>query len=309
MVVLWVLGVAVGVLVAVLASARTMRHVEAVTRGSSLPPFLVGVTLVAIGTDLPEIANSVVASAAGHGDLNVGDSIGSAATQITLVLGLLPFFVGGIAVRRRPVLLTGLATCACIGLGAVLVSDGALSRGDALLLLGAWVASTLLLWRGQPPAEPDDAAPAPSRGLHALAALGFLAIVGAGAALAVHCVVEIAVWLSAPQYLVSFFGLSLGTSLPELVVDVTALRRGQRDVAIGDVFGSSLVDASLSIAAGPLLFPNVVDGALATRGALVALAATGLATLLVGARGRHDRRRGLALIGAYAAAYVALIAR
>jgi len=308
MTVLWILCVVAGVLVAALASARTMRHIEALIRGSRIPPFVVGITLVAVGTDLPEIANSVVSSAAGHGDLNVGDSIGSAATQITLVLGLLPFFAGMIAVRRRPVVLTGIATCACIGLGAVLVADGELSRANAGLLLGAWIVSSLLLWRGQsPPEVGPSASPGARRGFHAMAALSFLAIVGAGATLAVHGVVQIATAFAVPEYLISFFGLSLGTSLPELIVDVTALRRGQRDVAIGDVFGSSLVDASLSIAVGPLLFPNFVDGPLAVRGALVALAVVVLATTVVAAGGRLDRRGGSLLIAAYVAVYFVLL--
>ena len=86
---------------------------------------------------------------------------------------------------------------------------------------------------------------------------------------------------------------------PELIVDITALRRGQRDLAIGDVFGSSLVDATLSIGIGPIVAPTFVDQALGVRGGLVALGAVLFVTVLLGLRRRHTRLTGVVLIGLY----------
>ena len=101
------------------------------------------------------------------------------------------------------------------------------------------------------------------------------------------------------MYIVGFLGAALGTSLPELIVDITALRRGQRDLAIGDVFGSSLVDATLSIGIGPIVAPTFVDQALGVRGGLVALGAVLFVTVLLGLRRRHTRLTGVVLIGLY----------
>ncbi len=125
--------------------------------------------------------------------------------------------------------------------------------------------------------------------------------------LAVRAMIEIAVLLEVPEYYVAFFGASLGTSLPELIVDVTAIRRGAVGLAIGDAFGSSLVDATLSIGIGPLLFPIVVDSGLAVRGGLFAAVAIALVTLLVGFRAVLDRWAGAALIGLYFLAYFVLL--
>ncbi len=72
---------ATGFLVAVLASRYSVEHLTKFAAGTRIPPFIIGITLVSIGTDLPEIANSIVASVTGHGDVNVGDSIGSAVVQ------------------------------------------------------------------------------------------------------------------------------------------------------------------------------------------------------------------------------------
>ena len=102
---------AIGFLVAVLASRRAVTTTTQLAAGTRIPRFVIGFTLLAIGTDLPEIANSIVSSISGHGDLNVGDSVGSAATQITLVLGLLPL-LGGVtfAISRRRFARAGVAS-------------------------------------------------------------------------------------------------------------------------------------------------------------------------------------------------------
>ena len=82
---------------AVVASRHTVDHAVGLATSVGVPPFLIGITIMSVGTDLPEIANSIIASLGGHGDLNVGDSIGSAATQVTLGLGLLPLLAGAFA--------------------------------------------------------------------------------------------------------------------------------------------------------------------------------------------------------------------
>ena len=303
------LGVGVvGFAIALLASRRVAHHATVVVERTSLSPFFVGMVLLAIGTDIPEIVNSIVTSAAGHGDLNVGDSVGSALTQVTLVLGLLPFLTRRIETDSRAVQAIGGLTVGALLLGVLLVGDGRLTRIDAGLLLAAWVAAIFVTRDvGQVPAA-REGGPDPGRRIgHVLGAFMFLAIVGGGAVLAVLAMVEIAGLLNVPEYYVSFFGASLGTSLPELMVDVTAIRRGAVGLAIGDAFGSSLVDATLSLGIGPALFPIAVDAGLAVRGGLFAAVAIALVTLLVGWRGVLNRRTGAVLIGLYLLAYFVLL--
>jgi cation:H+ antiporter len=215
-------------------------------------------------------------------------------------------------VRRAEVAAVGLATCLCLLLGAFFVRDGHLTRLEAALLLIAWLASFAQSWRrSQHQAQPASARAGSrqSRWPDALAALGFLALVAAGSALTVLGVVESARLLAAPAYLLSFFGLALGTSFPELVVNATALGRGHAELAVGSLLGASLMDASLSIGIGPLLFPNVVDAELAVRGALATTAAIGFTSVFLLHAGRLDRPRGAVLLLAYAAIYPVLLAR
>ena len=185
MAVVWTLIVVVGLVVAMAASRGAVHHASALAFGTRIPPFVIGMTLVAIGTDLPEIANSIIASASGHGDLNVGDSVGSAATQVTLIIGLLPFLVRSITVSRRSIASTGGLTVAALAVVALVVNDGFMSRGDALLLIALWVAFSVAVWRLAGSSEPAIAVPARSKGAHAAMVLAMLAVVGAAAGAAV----------------------------------------------------------------------------------------------------------------------------
>ncbi|MDH3494738.1 MAG: hypothetical protein OEM82_14385, partial [Acidobacteriota bacterium] len=96
----WISIAIAGAALTLIASRRAVRYASLLAQGLSLPPFLIGITIVSVGTDIPEIANSIVASLAGHGDLNVGDSVGSVMTQITLIFGLLPFFSAKFSIDR-----------------------------------------------------------------------------------------------------------------------------------------------------------------------------------------------------------------
>lgn len=306
---LWAAITIAGIYVAVVASRHTVDHAVALAVSLGMSPFLIGITVMAIGTDLPEMANSVIASYSGHGDLNVGDSIGSAATQVTLGLGLLPWLAGPFVAGRARIRVMGVLTVAALALGALLVADGLLGRGNAAVLVLLWFAATATVWRVAPSdAEPELPLEVGHRLRHGALTVAFLGLVGAGAAAAVTGLVNIAEELSAPLYLVSFFGASVGTSLPEIVVTGTAMRRGQTDLAIGDIFGASLADSTLSVGIGPLLAPTAVTASLAVRGSLAAAAIVALASLLLGLRARHTRITGTALLLLYAAFYPLMLA-
>jgi len=292
----------------VVASRFTVDSAIELVAGSRVPPFVIGMTVLAIGTDLPEIANSIVSSWADHGDVNVGDSVGSAATQITLVLGLLPFFVGTIVVTARGV--AGAGWFAVVGLAAVLLvtSDDWFGRSDSLLLIGIWVAGSWITYRliRQPHqlSLPEERSP---RGRLMVRTLLGLGAVGAAAMIALWGLVELAEEWNAPEFAMSFFLAAIGTSLPELAFNITAVRRGQIEMAIGDLFGSSFADATLSVAIGPLLFPVAVTSkeiAPATIAALVALAAV---TILITRIREHEWRTGLLLLVGYGGFFLVLL--
>jgi cation:H+ antiporter len=298
-----------GLAVALAASEIAVSYTRALAAGLGAPPFVVGVVLVSVGTDLPEIANSIASHLQGEGDVNVGDSVGSTLTQSTLVLGLFPFVAGALIVSRRQVGLVTLLTMTGLAMTTLFVLDGRLDRLEGLALIAAWAAATVLtttlLSAGSgddPPAVRHD-----GRLTQGLVVIGALGLVGAGSTLAVRALVHLAERLGVPEFLLAFFGASVGTSAPEIVVDVTALRRGAPGIALGDALGSSMVDSTLSIGVGPVVAPADVTVHLAVVASLYTLAAVMIVGAILALRRRHDFPSAATLIGLYALSYVILL--
>ena len=298
-----------GALAAVLGSQRAVLHGAALARGLRMPPCVIGTVFFSFGTDLSEFVNSIVASLSGHGDIAAGDAIGSVFTQGTLCVGLLPFVVRGVipADRREVLDVCGL-TLLGLGLTALLLADGSVSRLDALLLAGAWGAAIAVLWlRRRPGEEPEfEASGAPPGKALALTLVWFV-VVAAGAWALVSGLARIAAGLGVPEYVLAFLGASVGTSLPELIIGVSALRRGQTGLAIGDLLGSCLVDATLAVGIGPAFRPTRIDADLALQG--IAIAAAGMVAVgaALAVRRKVDRATGVLLLLVYASAYVLLL--
>ena len=220
-------AVVVGFAGMIVSSRSAVGSATQLVAGTHIPPFVIGMTVLALGTDLPEIANSIVASWSDHGDVNVGDGVGSAATQLTLVLGLLPMLVGTVAVTARGIGLTGWLTVVGLCAVTVLTADSSFGRLDAAGLIAFWVIGSYAISRvAREPVQlslPEEPA---SRGRLVLATLGAFVVLAVAAMVALWGIVELADQLDMPEFVVSFFLASIGTSLPELVFDVTAIRTG-----------------------------------------------------------------------------------
>ena len=299
----------VGLAVALVASDLAVSYTRALAVGLGAPPFVIGVVLVAVGTDLPEIANSITSHLQGEGDVNVGDSVGSTLTQYTFVLGLFPLVAGALVISRLQVGLVTVLTMGGLGITTLFVLDGHLDRVEGFALIAAWGAATVVMTKLLSNGAADDPPEVRHDGklAQALVALGALGLVAAGATLAVHSLVRLAEMLGVPEFLLAFFGASVGTSLPEILVDVTALRRGAPGIALGDALGSSLVDSTLSIGAGPAVAPADVTTRLAVVGSLYTLAAVAAVGAILALRRRHDRVSAAVLMGLYALSYVVLL--
>ncbi len=298
--------VVLGLALAIVASDIAVSYTRALAARLGAPAFVVGVVLVALGTDLPEIANSIASHLQDAGDVNVGDSVGSTLTQYTFVLGLFPLVMAVIVVSRRQVGVVTLLTVGGLALTALLVSDGYLGRLDGLVLVMAWAVATFIVvrWVGghvveEPPEVRLESVPG-----QVTVVLGTLGVVGLGATVAVRSLVDVAESVGVPEFVLAFFGASLGTSAPEIAVDLTALARGSPAIALGDALGSSLIDATLSIGIGPIVAPAAVTARLAVVGSLYALVAVAIVGTILSVRRLHDRRSAAACFALYLLAYL-----
>lgn len=308
-----VIAVAVFVLAVALltySSDKAVEHSISIASVMRISPIIVGLLFVSIGTDLPEITNSIVSCALGHGDIDVGDSLGSAMTQMTLVLGLLPFFGGTFKVKRKEIIVIGICEMLAIMFAVSIAEKSYITRINALFLVSSWLIFMLLARGGIAKGvekKNDVAAPKDRRVFNhfVFAILGF-AGVAVGAYTLVRSVIMLSGALKVPEYLISFFILAIGTSLPEFVVDLTAVRKKQYELAIGDIIGSSIVDASLSVGIGQLLFPTKITGRLAVITGLYALFGSFLVIVVLALTEKVDRKVGAFFIAIYLLSYTTL---
>ncbi len=265
-----------------------------------VPQLIIGLTVVAYGTSAPEVIVAVQAAAAGHGELAIGNVIGSNVANVGLVLGsaalISPARVDG-ALRRRelPVLVSSTL------LLALVLIDGEVDRIDGAILLGCGAAySGLMIAAARNSADfarattdtvvkiAADASGAPmpvpiprcllstSLGLAGLLVGGHVFVTGA---------VEAATVFGLSERLVGLTVVAIGTSLPELITSVIAARRGHSDLAVGNVLGSNIFNVFLCLgAAGFAGSVRIPVGAVAFD-----LAALLVMTVLVAAFIRSER--------------------
>jgi cation:H+ antiporter len=211
-----------------------------------LSPLVIGLTVVSIGTSLPELVVALDAALAGNGDIALGNVVGSNIGNIALILGAAAL-VRPLSVRSQVVRVDGPILAVVSVVFAGLVLDGTLGRGDGALLLGgivAYVAYTLFRARQTPSVVQEEVADElPSSNPLwmdlGLLVLGMLGLVGGA-----HLLVEGAVWiaqaLGVGSIVIGLTIVAVGTSLPELATSVVAARRGKGDIAVGNAVGSSI---------------------------------------------------------------------
>jgi len=295
----------IGLALLAISSEKAVEHSIGIATALKLSPLMIGLVVVSLGTDFPEIVNSIVSSALGHIDINVGDSFGSVLTQMTLVLGLLPFIGGAFKVKREEIAVMGACEILAFIASVSMVEKGYISRMNAFFLVASWPL-LMLITRSMMKGPPSLNRTSQKWSHHLfLSILGFIGV-GAGAYITVQSVIALSATLSIPEYLVSFFIVAFGTSLPEIVVDLTAVRKKQYEIAIGDAIGSSIIDAGFSIGIGTLFFPGNVTASLAQKTGLYALMCSIVVILILALRQRHDRKSGLLFIMLYALAYLTL---
>jgi cation:H+ antiporter len=296
----------IGLALLAISSEKAVEHSLGIATALKLSPLMIGLIVVSLGTDFPEIVNSIISSALGHVDINVGDSFGSVLTQMTLVLGLFSFFGASFKVKREEIAVMGACEVLAFIASVSMVEKGYISRMNAFFLVASWPL-LMLIARNMMSKTPSINGSSRKLSYHLLiSALGFIGV-AIGAYITVQSVIALSAVFSIPEYFVSFFIVAFGTSLPEIVVDLTAIRKRQYEIAIGDAIGSSIIDAGFSIGVGTLFFPGTVTASIAETTGLYALLCSIAVVTILALRQRHDRKSGLLFIILYALSYLTLL--
>ena len=273
---------------------------------------VIGVSMVSIGTDIPEIVNSIISCYLGHGDIDVGDSVGSILAQITLIFGLLVIICGTIKVGRKEMFIIGGCQILALILIFTVIEKGYFTRFDALFMIGSFVVYLMVIQNvlKSDLLEKVDMMELTenfrSKKYHfTLAALAFIGV-AISSYVIIYSIISLSSTLGLHEYIIAFFILGIGTSLPELAVDINAIKKKQYDLAIGDIVGSCIVDASISIAIGQLLFPQNVTTELAIPTILYTICVSIVVVVVVGVREKVDKKAAVLFISLYFGSYLIL---
>ncbi len=248
-------------LVALIFGAEIMvRGGAEVAARLGISPIVIGLTVVSIGTSLPELAVGVVAVQEGSGALAVGNIAGTNVVNLLLILGLSALIVPlAMAARTLSFELPVMAGAAVLML--LLSLDGVLTQLDGLVLVAGAVAYTVTLIRVtrretaavvheyDEEYPPETVAVRTRTSLHVAMMLGGIAIVVIGADWLVDGAVGMARDFGVSDALIGLTVVAIGTSAPELVTTVVSTIRGNRDIAIGNLLGSSIYNILLILGA------------------------------------------------------------
>lgn len=258
-------------LVALVAGAElVVSHGSRLALRLRVPPILIGLTIVSLGTSAPELAVGIDAILKNAGDLAIGNIAGTNVVNILLILGL-SAAIAPLALARQTLRTDLPAMVLASVLLLVLALDGSLSRLDGVILITVAVAYTWLLIHqatrpGVRPEKPADvepvAAEAPDRRRHTLFTLAMLvvgiAIIVLGADWLVRGAVSMAQQLGVTDALIGLTIVAIGTSAPELVTTIVSTIKGNRDIAIGNLIGSSTYNIAFVLGASLLFAPSPV---------------------------------------------------
>ena len=288
-----------------------------------MPERVAGLTVVAIGTSLPELVVSITSAAAGHADMAFGNVVGSCLANLLLILGL-SAVIAPVALSRGTIrfeIPVSVAACALLALLAN--TGGEVTRFEGVVLLLAFAAflvrtTQMGLKEG---ADEKDAgsregagAGAPAKKPSVAWAL-WLVVVGAvmlkvGADLVVDNATLVATAAGISERVIGITVVALGTCLPELVTSVVAALRGNSDIAVGNVTGSNIANLLL-VMGGPALVSSIpYDAAYNLDLALVAVFSLALVGFCyVGRRHEMSRVNGVIFVVLYAAYIAASVLR
>ncbi|MCA9540780.1 MAG: calcium/sodium antiporter [Myxococcales bacterium] len=314
---LWVIG---GLVLLVVGGEALVRGASGVALLAKVTPAVIGLTVVAAGTSMPELVVSLQSAFKGSPGIAVGNVVGSNIFNIAAILGLTalirPLRIEGNTVRLEwPVMMLAAAQF------HLLARDGHLDRLEGGVLLGAMVAFTAYMVtigrRSATPAEAEGFAELATASLgrvggaavalNLIAVLVGIGLLAGGASALVRGAVGVAEALGVSDTIIGLTIVAAGTSAPELVTSLVAVARGRDDIAVGNVVGSNLFNVLGIAGATALVHPVAVPAEIIARDDWWMLAVSLLLFPLMRSGMRVNRAEGGVLLAVFVAYAVVLI--
>lgn len=275
-----------------------VRGASGVARNFGISKTVVGLTIVAFGTSMPELAVSLQASFVGKSDLSVGNVVGSNILNILIVLGMLALFVP-LTTARRVVTFDLLFLIIISVIFYLLAFDGVISFAGATVLFAifVWYAYKLIKRERDFDSEKEKT----NIFLALLFIVGGVALLAFGSDLMIFSASEIARGFGVSELVIAVTIVAIGTSLPELVTSLMALRTKEMEIAITNVIGSNIFNSLLIISASAFVGNLTIADRLIVADMPLMIFVTLLLFLILFFRHQISRSVGVLFIAIYIA--------
>lgn len=310
----------IGLILLVWSADRFVEGAAVAAKKLGMSPLLIGMLIVGFGTSAPEMLVSATSALAGNSGIALGNAYGSNIANIALILGVTalisPIIIGKGIIRKELPILT-LVTVISIAL----LWDGEISRIDAIILIAVFTAFILYaigssvrsnkanlnkseaLQAGS--VHEADTIPEMSMGKAIFWLILGLAVLIVSSQMLVSGAVDVAKHFGVSDIIIGLTIVALGTSLPELASSVSAARKGQNDIALGNVLGSNLFNTLVVVGIAGCISPLNIDDSLIFRDIPIMLGLTLMLFLFgwsrKGKAGGIGRLAGATLIAIYLA--------
>ena len=271
---------------------------------TGIPKFVIGATVVSFATTLPELLVSVRAAANGSAQLAIGNAVGSVTANTTLIMGVSLVAIAGVVDRKNFAFKGGLFLAAIVGLTLLSIS-GSLPVWSAFILWAIFIVfmvSNVIEGKKSATAETVDSfekKEIPSKIIFFV--LGTASIIF-GAEFLVSSGKTIAAGFGISETIIGFTVIALGTSLPELVTTLTAIRKKENSLSVGNIIGANIIDTTLILPLCSVIHgkPLPVENINLVFDFPVCIAACAVAVVPTIIQGKFKKWQGFALLGIYA---------
>jgi len=271
---------------------------------TGIPKFVVGATVVSFATTLPELLVSLRAAMNGSAQLAIGNAVGSITANTTLIMGVSLVAMVGVISRKEFSLKGGLFLAAIVGL-TLLSLNGSLPVWSAFILWAIFITFMISnLIEGEKAAQAEkkdnfDKKEVPSKIIFFI--LGTASIVF-GAEFLVSSGKTIAAGIGISEAIIGFTVIAFGTSLPEFVTTITAIRKKENSLSVGNIIGANIIDATLILPLCAVINgqPLPVEKINLVFDFPVCIAACAVAIIPTIIQGKFKKWQGYALLSIYA---------
>ena len=274
---------------------------SAIAKRLNISEFIIGMTIVAVGTSLPELTVSLASAFSGSADMAIGNVVGSNIFNTLFILGICALFSPVVFSRNNIRIDTPICILVSLTMLLMLIG-GTLSRIEGIILLLLYIVAMFISFKTNKPEENDeeDNDEKFSWVKSLLMLIGGLAALIYGADTTLNSAVEIARHFNISERIIAITLLAGGTSLPELAASLTAAAKGRGALALGNIIGSNIANILLILGSCSTILPLTMNG-ITTIDLLVMVGSSVLlllSALLYGQR-RITRAEGVIFLAAY----------